>query len=108
LQPIKSKALRCEKEKTHAKARKEVEELRLQYVAREQRFILDGERNELQRIKRELKTLVQNSSDHERMDQNNLYKTPPRSALQRSCASVPNRKYCSIQAEQENIEPKQS
>jgi len=52
-----AKALKREREKTAATARRDLEQLRLEYVAREQRFILDGDRNELNKIKLELKAL---------------------------------------------------
>mmetsp|Transcript_7056 Transcript_7056/g.10554 ORF Transcript_7056/g.10554 Transcript_7056/m.10554 type:complete len:949 (-) Transcript_7056:20-2866(-) len=49
-----ARALKREKDKTAAQARQEVENLRLEYVAQEQRHILDGDRNTLQQIKAEL------------------------------------------------------
>lgn len=38
-------------------ARREMEQLRLEYLAREERFMLDGDRNELRTIKQELDEL---------------------------------------------------
>jgi hypothetical protein len=52
-----ARALKREREKTAATARRDLEQLRLEYVAREERFVLDGDRSELQRIKSELKVL---------------------------------------------------
>eukprot|EP00592_Proboscia_alata_P003854 CAMPEP_0194370658 /NCGR_PEP_ID=MMETSP0174-20130528/18984_1 /TAXON_ID=216777 /ORGANISM="Proboscia alata, Strain PI-D3" /LENGTH=620 /DNA_ID=CAMNT_0039148249 /DNA_START=40 /DNA_END=1902 /DNA_ORIENTATION=- len=51
------KIFRREQEKGESFARKESEKTRLEFVAREQRYILDVDRDELQRIKSDLKTL---------------------------------------------------
>lgn len=50
-------ALKREREKTSAMARQEVEHLRLEFLAREERFMLDGDRNTLHRIKDDLSAL---------------------------------------------------
>ena len=52
-----ARALRREREKTASAARRDLEQLRLEYVAKEQKFVLDGDRNELRKIKEELKML---------------------------------------------------
>ena len=75
----------------------------MQYACRQQRFILDGDQNELQRIKRELKNLVQKPSDESRiLKDSNLYHTPPRPMAdngnqfliqKRGYASFPNQDY---------------
>ncbi len=50
-------ALQRHQEKDAVAAKRELEQLRLDYLAREERFMLDGDREELQRIKRELECL---------------------------------------------------
>ena len=53
------RTLNREREKNAARERRERENLRLECMAREQRMIMDGDRNELQRIKDELNNLSQ-------------------------------------------------
>eukprot|EP01033_Poteriospumella_lacustris_P009147 gene9147-6580_t len=50
-------ALKREREKTNALARQEIEQLRLEFLAREERYQLDGDRNMLNNIKSELAAL---------------------------------------------------
>lgn len=52
-----ARALRREQEKQAAAARHQVEQLRVEYLAREEKFVLDGDRRELMTIKKELDTL---------------------------------------------------
>ncbi|KAG5185163.1 hypothetical protein JKP88DRAFT_313061 [Tribonema minus] len=52
-----ARALRRSREKIAGAARAELESLRVEYLAREQRFVLDGDRGELRDIKRELEEL---------------------------------------------------
>lgn len=47
----------CLQERESTCARREMEQLRLEYMAREERFHLDGDRNELRSIKQELDEL---------------------------------------------------
>ena len=44
----------CVQERESTCARRDMEQLRLEYLAREERFMLDGDRNELRTIKQEL------------------------------------------------------
>ena len=60
-----ARALKREREKTAATARRDLEQLKLEYVAREQRFILDGDRHELHKIKAELKALSEQDAIRE-------------------------------------------
>ncbi len=55
-------ALQRHQEKDAVAAKRELEQLRLDYLAREERFMLDGDREELQRIKHELDCLKSSSS----------------------------------------------
>ena len=50
-------ALKREREKNSAMARQELEQLRLEFLAREERYILDGDREELRNIRNELATM---------------------------------------------------
>jgi hypothetical protein len=50
-------ALKREREKTNALARQEIEQLRLEFLAREERYQLDGDRDALNNIKSELAAL---------------------------------------------------
>ncbi|CAN0310708.1 unnamed protein product, partial [Ectocarpus sp. 12 AP-2014] len=52
-----ARALRRHEERETTCARREMEQLRLEYLAREERFMLDGDRNELRTIKQELDEL---------------------------------------------------
>ena len=52
-----ARALRREQEKQEAMARAETEQLRVEYLAREEKFVLDGDRQQLQGIKEELDRL---------------------------------------------------
>ncbi|CBJ32316.1 centrosomal protein 120 [Ectocarpus siliculosus] len=52
-----ARALRHHQERETTCARREMEQLRLEYLAREERFMLDGDRNELRTIKQELDEL---------------------------------------------------
>ncbi|CAM9957971.1 unnamed protein product [Scytosiphon promiscuus] len=52
-----ARALKRHQERESTCARREMEQLRLEYLAREERFILDGDRNELRTIKHELDEL---------------------------------------------------
>ncbi|CAN0389701.1 unnamed protein product, partial [Ectocarpus sp. 13 AM-2016] len=52
-----ARALRRHQERETTCARREMEQLRLEYLAREERFMLDGDRNELRTIKQELDEL---------------------------------------------------
>ena len=47
----------CLQERESTCARRDMEQLRLEYLAREERFMLDGDRNELRTIKQELDEL---------------------------------------------------
>ena len=47
----------CVQERESTCARRDMEQLRLEYLAREERFMLDGDRNELRTIKQELDEL---------------------------------------------------
>jgi hypothetical protein len=51
------RALRKHQEKDAAAARRELEQLRLEYLAREERYMLDGDRDELRSIRNELEEL---------------------------------------------------
>lgn len=51
------RALKREQEKAAVKSRHEAEQLRVQYLAREESFVLDGDRRELDVIKHELESL---------------------------------------------------
>ncbi len=55
-------ALQRHQEKDAVAAKRELEQLRLDYLAREERFMLDGDREELQRIKHELECLKSSAS----------------------------------------------
>lgn len=50
-------ALKREREKSATIARQELEQLRLEFLAREERYILDGDRDELRTIRYELANL---------------------------------------------------
>ena len=50
-------ALKREREKNSVFARQELEQLRLEFLAREERYVLDGDREELRHIRSELATL---------------------------------------------------
>ena len=50
-------ALKREREKNSAMARQELEQLRLEFLAREERYILDGDREELRNIRNELASM---------------------------------------------------
>lgn len=50
-------ALKREREKSATIARQELEQLRLEFLAREERYILDGDRDELRTIRYELAAL---------------------------------------------------
>jgi len=50
-------ALKRERERSSAAARQELEQLRLEFLAREERYILDGDRDELKTIREELSVL---------------------------------------------------
>jgi len=50
-------ALKREREKSAAVARQELEQLRLEFLAREERYVLDGDRDELRTIRYELAKL---------------------------------------------------
>merc|ERR1711916_127922 len=50
-------ALKREREKASISARQELEQLRLEFLAREERYILDGDRDELRGIRKELAAL---------------------------------------------------
>ena len=52
-----ARALKRERQKTAIAAQRDLEQLRLEYVAREQRFVMDGDRGELAKIKSELRAL---------------------------------------------------
>ncbi len=54
---FQTKILRREQDRSGAHKRKEIEQLRLEFVGREERMQLDGDRAELQRIKNELRAL---------------------------------------------------
>jgi hypothetical protein len=49
-----ARLLRRQRRAAESRAHEELEQLRLQYVAREERYVLDGEREQLSAIKREL------------------------------------------------------
>jgi len=51
------KELETERREKREAAEKGIEQLRLQYLAREERYVLDGDREELRRIKDELETI---------------------------------------------------
>jgi hypothetical protein len=60
-----ARILRKERKQRAERAGDQLEQLRLQYLAREERFVLDGDRNELQSIKKELDGLRDHMSrDH--------------------------------------------
>jgi len=50
-------ALKREREKSNVLARQELEQLRLEFLAREERYVLDGDREELRNIRHELANL---------------------------------------------------
>jgi len=50
-------ALKRERERSSAMARQELEQLRLEFLAREERYVLDGDREELRNIRHELAAL---------------------------------------------------
>jgi len=50
-------ALKREREKSSTLARQELEQLRLEFLAREERYVLDGDREELRTIRHELASL---------------------------------------------------
>lgn len=50
-------ALKREREKSSAVARQELEQLRLEFLSREERYVLDGDRDELRTIRKELSGL---------------------------------------------------
>lgn len=50
-------ALKREREKSSTLARQELEQLRLEFLAREERYVLDGDREELRTIRNELASL---------------------------------------------------
>jgi hypothetical protein len=50
-------ALKREREKSAVMARQELEQLRLEFLAREERYVLDGDREELKNIRHELSSL---------------------------------------------------
>eukprot|EP00605_Chrysophyceae_sp_TOSAG23-4_P002988 GSChrysophyteH1.ASY1.ANO1.3291.1 assembled CDS len=50
-------ALKREREKSNTMARQELEQLRLEFLAREERYVLDGDREELRTIRHELASL---------------------------------------------------
>ena len=50
-------ALKREREKSSTLARQELEQLRLEFLAREERYVLDGDRDELRTIRHELANL---------------------------------------------------
>jgi hypothetical protein len=50
-------ALKREREKSNTLARQELEQLRLEFLAREERYVLDGDREELRTIRHELASL---------------------------------------------------
>lgn len=52
-----TRLLHAEKHKNEARAVEEVEKLRVKYLAREEKYILDGDREELRAIKKQLETL---------------------------------------------------
>eukprot|EP01035_Chromulina_nebulosa_P019501 gene19501-25392_t len=52
--------LKREREKNSIIARQDIEQLRLEFLAREERYVLDGDRDELRNIRNELSTLKYN------------------------------------------------
>jgi hypothetical protein len=50
-------ALKRERERSAASARQDLEQLRLEFLAREERYVLDGDREELRNIRHELASL---------------------------------------------------
>lgn len=56
-------ALKKERERGSATARQELEQLRLEFLSREERYVLDGDREELRNIRKELSQLRFSSSD---------------------------------------------
>ena len=68
---------------TQLKAEQEVERLRLEYIAREERFVLDGDRQELARIKQDLDDLRRAGAaapDAGPGDRESLVPPPPKSS----------------------------
>jgi hypothetical protein len=63
------RALKREQEKAATKARHEAEQLRVQYLAREESFVLDGDRRELDIIKRELESLRSTRAQPQRVSE---------------------------------------
>jgi hypothetical protein len=55
-------ALKRERERTSVTARQELEQLRLEFLAREERYVLDGDRDELRTIRNELALLKLHSA----------------------------------------------
>ncbi len=55
-------ALKREREKSSTLARQELEQLRLEFLAREERYVLDGDREELRTIRHELAALRSGAS----------------------------------------------
>ena len=85
-----ARLVRKQRHEKQAKAHEDLEQLRLQYVAREQRFLLDGDRQELQTIKQELDLLrhVQ-LVPQQALHQVPLHQVPPQPAPPEQVPCVP-------------------
>ena len=55
--------LKREREKNQSNIREEIEQLRLEYLAREENYILDGDKNEVKDIRIELNKIKQHQKD---------------------------------------------
>jgi hypothetical protein len=58
-------ALKREREKSSSLARQELEQLRLEFLAREERYVLDGDREELKTIRQEITSLRRGVQDRD-------------------------------------------
>ncbi|DBA04447.1 TPA: hypothetical protein N0F65_010043 [Lagenidium giganteum] len=76
--------LRAEKKKYEARSAEELEKLRLKYVAREEKYVLDGDREELRAIKRQLDELRRVSLDRKRMQPSTHHSVSKSSATRTS------------------------
>lgn len=75
-----ARKLKAAKEAEAARRDAESERLRLEYLAREERFVLDGDRHQLQRLRRELDAVKYRVAEEGEESRRGERRTPPRAA----------------------------
>lgn len=78
-----AKLVQVEKKKNETRVVEELEQLRLKYIAREERYVLDGDREELKAIKKQLEDLrcVHVTADRQPELDDAVFEAPPRRAI---------------------------